>query len=110
MKHAHLLLITFLALGLGACKKQEAPPVELSDCLQDKFEAFKLETGAESIIKILRPNGTLYWLVDSYADGVEEVIDEQCQLVCIADCECGGNIVFCDDTHLNFPMETLWHQ
>lgn len=94
------------------CKKQETPQQEeISDCLEIKFEEFKQDPWSESIIKINRPDGPLYWLVDKFADGVEEIVDQDCNVVCIADCECvGGTIVFCDQTHFDFPQETIWEQ
>ena len=111
MKHKVLLSTAFFALVLSACNKKDPDPSTPENCIQDKIEAFKLEADAESIIKILRPSGTLYWFVDSLGDGVEDVLDEQCNVVCITDCEClPGAIAFCDGTHLDFPQETIWER
>lgn len=109
MKHSLSILITLSILCIGACKKQDCSEEQVSDCLQTKFEEFKQISYAHSIIKITRPDGTLYWFVDSFADGGEDVLNEDCEVVCIADCECDGStIVFCDETHLSFPRETIW--
>ncbi len=108
MKYETIVSIAIFTLCLNACKKQEITNEGLPPCLQAKIEAFKQESGAESIIKILKPGGPLYWFVDSYGDGVEDVVDENCTLICIADCECVGTFVQCDDTQLNFPLETIW--
>ncbi len=106
-----LLFVAFFALLLASCKHPEQEPTtNPSACLEAKIEAFKQDPSAQSIVKITRPNDTLYWFVDSLADGYEEVLDENCELVCVADCECTGNIVFCDDTHLNFPQEIIWEK
>ncbi|MBC7773983.1 MAG: hypothetical protein H7246_00990 [Phycisphaerae bacterium] len=108
MKYLVQTLFLFFALLLAFCKHPEqANP---SNCLADKIEAFKQVPWAQSIVKISRPNDTLYWFVDSIADGGEEVLDENCELVCVADCECIGNIEFCDETHFNFPMEIIWEK
>ncbi len=109
MKLSIIVSIAIFSISLCGCnKRQESPNETLPPCLQDKIEAFKQWPYAKSIIKILRPDGPLFWFVDRFYDGGEEVLDENCQFVCLADCECVGNIVQCDGSHLNFPLETIW--
>ena len=111
MKYSKTTLIAFAILALSACKHTDQEnPSPLSTCLEDKIEAFKLEPFAQSIIKITRPNDTLYWFVDSIADGGEDVVNEDCELICVEDCECVGNIVFCNETHMNHPKEVIWEK
>lgn len=95
---------TLLLLSATACKKQE----EFSGCLQEKFEEFKELSYAHSIVEIKRPDGPLYWFVDAHVDGGESVLNQDCELVCTADCECDGNVVFCDKTHTDFPQKVIW--
>jgi len=110
MKRYLLFVAAFFVFLHPSCKKLEAQSGELSDCLQAKFEAFKQTPSAHSIVKISRPDGPLYWFLDTTADGGESVLDQNCELVCVEDCKCIGNIVFCDDSHLNFPKETIWQK
>jgi len=111
MKKTSILFSAAFALILSACcKHPEEPTPKPSECISAKIEAFKQQALSQSIIKITTPNDTLYWFVDSLADGGEMVLNESCELVCTADCECVGNFVFCDGSHLDFPMETIWEQ
>jgi hypothetical protein len=111
MKNLILLFAASFALLLSACcKHPEASDPTPPECITTKIEAFKQKPWAQSIIKVTRPNDTLYWFVDSIADGGEEVLNEQCELICTADCECDGTIVFCDGSHLDFPQEIIWEK
>ncbi len=107
------VLVVFLCC-LFACKKEKSPLVPVvAECLEVKFEAFKQTPGASKIVRINRPSGALYWLVDgSIADNGEPVLNEQCEVVCTADCYCiaGGSLVLCDGTFLDFPQETIWER
>ena len=91
-----------------ACK--EKTETVYSDCLEEKIVAFKNEQYTQRIVKITRPDGNLYWFVDGFVDAGEEMVNEDCEVVCITDCECDGNIVYCDSTHFNFPQETIWER
>ena len=108
MKISYTYSMVFGALLIFGCKKDESEnPIA---CIDAKIEAFMQDPSAKSIIKIDKPGDTLYWFEDVYGDGVEEVLNEFCELVCITDCECTGDFVFCDDTHLDFPKEVIWQK
>jgi hypothetical protein len=92
-----------------ACK--DKTETVYSDCLEEKIEAFKNEESTQRIVKITRPDGNLYWFVGGAIDAGYEMMNEDCELVCITDCECDGNvIIICDSTHLDFPQETIWER
>jgi len=112
MKNLILLFVASFALLLSACcKHPEASDPTPSECITAKIEAFKQTPDAQSIIKINRPYGTLYWFVDFSADGGEAVLDENCELVCTTDCECDGSLIkLCDGSHLDFPLEIIWEK
>jgi len=114
MKHTLPFLLFILSLCLSFCKKQDCTPVpkETSTCLQAKLDEFKQTLGAEAIVKILRPQGPLYWLVNFSIDSGENVLDENCEVVCITDCECIINspLYDCTGAELDFPRETIWHK
>ena len=101
-----IFIITSLFL-LNACHQDK---LECDD-LDNKIDEFKQEPLAESIVKIFKPGETLYWFIDSINDSGEEVWNEDCEVVCIADCYCGpGSIPFCDETYLDFPREIFWER
>lgn len=111
MKHFLHTLLVLLLFQMTACERKDCRCDPPPPCIEAKIESFKLQPHAQAIIKITRPNDTLYWFVDSIVDAGEEVLDENCDQVCVADCECdGGTIVFCDESHFGFPMETIWEQ
>src|SRR5687767_2302096 len=100
MKYSRSSFFLFGLLFVFACKEDKIQ----CDELQNKIEEFMQEPSAESIVKIFKPGETLYWFVDSNIDAGEEVLNEECELVCIADCYCApGSIPFCDETYLDYP-------
>lgn len=110
MKHFIFFALLFVSFSFSNCKKCDQPQQGIPACIQAKIDAFKQLSYAESVIKISNPDGDLYWFVNEYADGGEEVLNEDCELVCTADCECAGSIVLCDGTQLDFPQVTIWHK
>ncbi len=114
MKNLFLLAVLFCYLyAASACKKEKPAVVTgpvLTECLEAKLEEFKQLPWAVKIVRINRPAGTLYRLKDSYVDVGEPVLDEQCTLICTADCECDGSLIQCDGTFLDFPTETIWER
>jgi hypothetical protein len=109
MKKITLFLSITIILMATACK--EKAETVYSDCLEEKIAAFKSEEGAQRIVKITRPDGNLYWFVDGYVDTGEEIVNEDCDVVCTTDCECDESVIIsCDSTHFNFPQETIWEQ
>ncbi len=109
MKNATTIALSLSLLCFFGCKKSEEL---VPDCLEAKIEEFKQLPWAASIVKINKPGETLYWLIDSFADAGESVLNEACEVVCITDidCVCSEDVVFCDETHLNFPQEVIWEK
>ncbi len=113
MKSIFVLVTLFCCFAAPACKKEKPTVVAepmFTECLEAKFEEFKQLPWAAKIVKVARPSGTLYWLVDSYIDTGESILDEQCTLFCTADCECDDSVVQCDSTFYDYPMEVIWEQ
>jgi hypothetical protein len=109
MKKNTLFTCITIILMATACK--DKTETVYSDCLEEKIEAFKNEESTQRIVKITRPDGNLYWFVGGAIDAGYEMVNEDCELVCITDCECDGNvIIICDSTHLDFPQETIWER
>lgn len=95
-------------LAVSACKKEK--PAPMTACLEAKFEAFKQSPWATKIVKINRPDGAFYWLVQGgVADEGEEVLNDQCEVACTADCYCTGSGL-CEGGFLNFPQEVIWER
>jgi hypothetical protein len=109
MKNAFTIAVTLCLFPLFGCKKDKEESLNIS-CIEEKIETFKQDPSAAAIVKIEKPGDTLYWFEDIYGDGIEEVLNESCEVVCITDCECTGNFVFCDETHFNHPMEIIWEK
>ncbi len=109
MKNDVAFAFLLCLLSLFGCMKDKQEPLTTS-CIEAKIEAFKQDPSAAAIIKIEKPGEPLYWFQDVYGDGVEEVVNDLCEFVCITDCECIGDFVFCDETHFNHPMETIWEK
>jgi len=105
MKNSLSILLMICLFCLYSCHDS----LEVTGCLEDKFEEFKQDPWAESIVKINKPGEPLYWFIDTVADGVEEVLNEECELICIADCDCTG-LGLCDASHLDYPRETIWEK
>lgn len=113
MKAFKILAFILLPL-LSECKKEKAVEsiVTLPECVQEKIEAFKKAPESARILKILKPNDPLIWMVDSLIDTGENVWNLNCELVCIADCECGSwtQPMLCDSSFLDFPKEVIWQK
>jgi hypothetical protein len=105
-KKALLITFSLLLLSFFACKQTDPPE---PTCIDAKLEEFKESPFSAKIIKIDKPGGALYWLVDSVFDAGEEILNEQCEVVCVVDCECTG-VVFCDAAIWDFPQETIWEK
>ena len=103
----YLAFILFLALVYYNCTDDDVNPGSLTPCLEQKFEDWKQDPGAESIVRIERPNDTLYWFVDVVADGFEEVVSSNCLFVCVTDCNCITEHG-CDPGIFSFPRTVLW--
>jgi hypothetical protein len=58
---------------------------DFTPCLEMKISEFKKDSSAEAIWKFEHPKGPYYWFEDKYGDGIEEVVDENCILICISD-------------------------
>lgn len=84
--------------------------MDITPCLDEKIKDFKKEYSAESIVRIDKPGEALYWFIDIYGDGFEEIFNEKCELVCVTDCECVGTFVQCDETQFDYPMVTIWEK
>lgn len=111
MKPVFLILAILIPCCFFTCKKQDCHNENaIPPCIEAQIEDFKQETYATSVIKISRPDGPLYWFVDEIADAGEKVLDENCELVCVTDCECDGDLVFCDGSHFDFPQEVIWQR
>ncbi len=108
MKSTIFSLALAAALAFAACDKKQPEPAE-NQCIDAKIEAFKSEPGAYQVVKITSPARTLYWFVDSYADGGEEILDIECNVVCITDLE-GFTDIPCDDTIFNGTHEVIWQK
>ena len=88
---------------------ENAKPDPVTPCIQQKINEFKLVSSAESIIKILRPEGDLYWFVDDEAVGFELVSDSNCGFVCVTECNCVSEHG-CDASIFNFPRKVIWEK
>ena len=106
MKNSASIVSTLFLFSFLACKKADEP--KFSECIESKIEEFKQQPWADSIVKIKKPGETLYWFVDTTVDAGEGVFNENCDLICTTDCECDGDFLFCDETHLHFPKEVVW--
>jgi len=95
------LLLLFIVGLYGGCISEAVTP-----CIEERIDQFKLDMGAESIIKIERPEGLLYWFVDEVADGSEDVLTEDCSLFCITDCYCV--LKGCDEAIFDLPRKIIW--
>ncbi len=107
MKISTSKILTICLLCFFSCHKSEEV---YSDCLEDKIEEFKQRPWAGSIVKIYKPGEALFWFIDSIADAGEDVLNEACEVVCITDCYCTGVYVYCDASHLDYPMKTIWEK
>ena len=80
------LLFSLLATAIAiSCHKKECSPSEFSDCLNDKFEQFKQQPDAISILATTNFPETMYLLhttAPTY-DGPEYFLGENCDTVCI---------------------------
>lgn len=108
MKNFAAFALTLCLFASFGCKKDKEE--EISDCMKDKIEEFKQTQYAESIIQINAPQGTLYWFVEVTVDGGEDVMNNDCEVVCQADCFCGPGANVCSDALFNNPMETIWEK
>lgn len=109
MKKITLFTCLTIFLLATACKKKTE--TVYSNCLEEKMEAFKNEESTQRIVKITKPDGNLYWFVDGYIDTGEEIVNEDCEVVCITDCECDESVIIsCDGTIFDFPQETIWER
>lgn len=98
-----------LALVASACDKTRQPAQ--SECIKQKIEAFRAEPDAARIIRITGPDRVLYWFEDSLADGVEEVVDVECNVVCITDIEgISDPVPLCDGSIFDGQQEVVWQK
>ena len=80
---------------------------ELTSCLDTKISEFKNDLSAKAIWKLDHPDGPYYWFEDILGDGVEEVMDESCVVICITDYE-GEVSNECEDHIFCHPRQLLW--
>ncbi len=84
------LVAIILFYGCIKCKD-----VTVSDCLEEKFENFKKESGAVSIERYKLKKENKYWYLlnknASNFEGCDPFIDEQCNHICSL---CGDIIPF----------------
>ncbi len=108
MKKITLLTCIAIILVTTACK--EKTETVYSDCVEEKITAFKNLQGTQRILKVTRPDGNLYWFVGGAIDAGDEMVNEDCELVCISNCDCDESVILCDSTHFDFPQETIWER
>ena len=89
--------------------EENAKPDPVTPCIQEKIDEFKLDSTADSIVKILRPEGILYWFVDNEAVGFELVSDSNCGFVCVTECNCITEHG-CDPLIFSYPREVIWEK
>ena len=100
---SYIAVFSFL-LFLGCDENSKPDPV--TPCIQQKIDEFKQDSSAEAIIKILRPEGDLFWFVDDEAVGFELVSDSNCGFVCVTECNCVSEHG-CDPLIFSYPREVI---
>lgn len=106
MQSLKITLSAFLLFLLGACHDRiDVKP----ECIHERIEEFKKETDAQMIIRIDRPEGTLYWFINFHVDTGEEVLSEDCEVFCITDLE-GITHIPCNGSIFSFPTTIVWEK
>lgn len=104
-----IALIFALSILTASCSKDKK--LTPSGCINEKIEAFKLESNAQAVYEYDAPDGKLYLFQHSCVDCGDYFYNEDCEVICVGNLEgFDPDVTPCELAVLNSSYTKIWEK